>query len=163
MRTYFRGALSPDRPNAPFALRTGVRVTAPVCCRPRLSGRAGIPPFAAFKDPRRATMQIEVSGHQIDVTPALRDYVQTKMQRIERHFDHVQTMHVILSVDKLEHRAEATLTTSGKALHADSSSENMYAAIDLLADKLDRQVIKHKEKVSDHHRGESAARQSTFG
>lgn len=108
-------------------------------------------------------MQIEVSGHQIDVTPALHDYVQTKMQRIERHFDNVQTMHVILSVDKLEHRAEATLTTSGKALHAVSASENMYAAIDLLADKLDRQVLKHKEKVSDHHRGESAARQSTFG
>jgi len=108
-------------------------------------------------------VQIEISGHQIDVTPALRDYVQTKMQRLERHFDHLLSMHVILSVDKLDHRAEATIQTSGKALHADSISENMYAAIDLLADKLDRQVLKHKEKVTDHHRGESAARSSSFG
>ncbi len=108
-------------------------------------------------------MQIEISGHQIDVTPALRDYVQNKLQRLERHFDHLLSLHVILSVEKLEQRAEATLTASGRTLHADSVSENMYAAIDLLADKLDRQVVKYKEKLTDHHRGESAARQSTFG
>jgi putative sigma-54 modulation protein len=108
-------------------------------------------------------MQIEISGHQIDVTPALHDYVMNKLQRLERHFDSLLAVHVILSVEKLEQRAEATITASGRTLHADSVAENMYAAIDLLADKLDRQVLKHKEKLTDHHRGESAARQSSFG
>lgn len=108
-------------------------------------------------------MRIEISGQQIDVTPALHDYVHTKLQRLDRHSEDLLDAHVVLSVEKLEHRAEATINASGRALHADSVAENMYAAIDLLSDKLDRQVVKHKEKVSDHHRGDAAVRTGSFG
>lgn len=107
-------------------------------------------------------MRIEISGHQIDVTQALRDYVQTKLQRLERHADNLLDVHVILAVDKLDQKAEATINTAGRTLHAESVAADMYAAIDLLADKLDRQVLKHKEKLTDHHRGESAARSASF-
>lgn len=108
-------------------------------------------------------MKIEISGHQIDVTAALREYVITKLERLQRHSDHVLDVHVILSVDKLEQKAEATLNLTGRSLHANSVSEDMYAAIDLLIDKIDRQVLKVKEKLTDHHRGESAARAGSFG
>jgi putative sigma-54 modulation protein len=108
-------------------------------------------------------MRIEISGHQIDVTQALRDYVQTKLQRLERHADNLLDVHVILSVDKLDQKADATINAAGRTLHAESVAADMYAAIDLLADKLDRQVLKHKEKLTDHHRGESAARSASFG
>ena len=108
-------------------------------------------------------MRFDISGHQMDVTPALRDYAQDKLGRLEKHFDNPLETKVILSVDKLEHKAEATLLTPGKTLFADASAADMYAAIDLLADKLDRLVIKQKEKTKDHHRGESAARSDSFG
>ena len=108
-------------------------------------------------------MRIEISGHQIDVTPALRDYVQDKLARIARHFDHHLDTRVTLSVDKLEQKAEATLSTTGKTMHADAVAPDMYAAIDLLSDKLDRLVLKQKEKMTDHRRGESAARSDSFG
>jgi putative sigma-54 modulation protein len=108
-------------------------------------------------------MRIDISGHQIDVTPALRDYVQDKLARVSRHFDHHLEARVILSVDKLDQKAEATLATTGKTLHAEAVAPDMYAAIDLLADKLDRLVLKQKEKMTDHHRGESAARSDSFG
>jgi len=108
-------------------------------------------------------MRIDISGHQIDVTPALRDYVQDKLARVARHYDHHLDTRVILSVDKLEQKAEATMSTPGKTLHAEAVAPDMYAAIDLLADKLDRLVIKQKEKMTDHHRGESAARSDSFG
>jgi putative sigma-54 modulation protein len=101
-------------------------------------------------------MQIHVSGHQIDVTPALRDYVVSKLERIVRHFDHLHDVHVILSVEKLLHRAEATLSAArNKILHAEVDAADMYAAIDALVDKLDRQVRKHKEKITDHHRSDA--------
>ena len=108
-------------------------------------------------------MRIEISGHQIDVTPALRDYVQSKMERLARHSDQLIDGHVILSLEKLLQKAEGTFNLSGRSVHAESLAEDMYAAIDLLADKLDRQVLKHKEKLTDHHRGDSAARNATFG
>ena len=108
-------------------------------------------------------MRIEISGHQIEVTPALRDYVQDKLGRLERHSEHLLDGHVILSVEKLLQRAEATLNLSGQRLHAESVAEDMYAAIDLLADKLDRQVVKHKEKLTDHHRGDASVRDASFG
>ncbi|HQU14947.1 MAG: ribosomal subunit interface protein [Chromatiales bacterium 21-64-14] len=95
-------------------------------------------------------MQIDLTGHHIELTPALRDYVDSKMQRLERHFEHVTDTHVVLSVEKLRHKAEATLQVSGGTVHADAIDEDMYAAIDALADKLDRQLKKHKEKVGDH-------------
>ena len=108
-------------------------------------------------------MRIEISGHQIDITPALHDYVQNKLERVDRHLDQPFTARVILSVDKLQHKAEATLTPPGKTLFADSVAEDMYAAIDLLADKLDRLALKHKSKQGDHHRGETPARSGSFG
>lgn len=99
-------------------------------------------------------MQIDVTGHHLDLTPPLREYVTTKLGKLERHFDHVTDCHVVLTVEKQRHRAEATIHVSGNDLFADAVEGDMYAAIDALSDKLDRQVIKHKEKVSDHHKAQ---------
>lgn len=96
-------------------------------------------------------MEINLSGHHVDITPALRSYVDTKLERLERHFDHATDIHVILSVEKLRHKAEARMHVTGSQLFADATEENMYAAIDILMDKLDRQVKRFKEKQSDHH------------
>ena len=96
-------------------------------------------------------MQLSVTGHHIDVTPALRNYVGTKLRKLERHFDHMTDIHCILTVEKLIHKAEATVHLNGGTIHADSTEADMYAAIDTLVDKLDRQVKKHKEKITDHH------------
>lgn len=96
-------------------------------------------------------MQITVSGHHVDVTPALREYVENKMERIHRHFDNITNTSVILTVEKLIQKAEATVHVAGADLFATAESDDMYAAIDGLADKLDRQVIKHKEKMKGHH------------
>ncbi|HEX2666968.1 MAG TPA: ribosome-associated translation inhibitor RaiA [Gammaproteobacteria bacterium] len=95
-------------------------------------------------------MKIDVTGHHVEITDALRTYVQNKFERLERHFDHVTGIHVVLTVSKLEHRAEATLNVSRAKLFADAVEADMYAAIDSLVDKLDRQVKKHKEKLSGH-------------
>jgi putative sigma-54 modulation protein len=96
-------------------------------------------------------MDVTVAGHHVDVTDALREYVETKLARLERHSDQMTDIHCILTVEKLEHRAEATIHLNGGTIHADSVEENMYAAVDTLVDKLDRQVKKHKEKLNDHH------------
>ena len=108
-------------------------------------------------------MRIEISGHQMEVTAALREYAQQKMGKLASHFDQHLDTRMILSVDNLEHKAEATLSVPGKTLFADSLAADMYAAIDLLADKLDRLLLKHKERLVDHHRGSSAARTGGFG
>ena len=100
-------------------------------------------------------MQLTLSGHHVEITPALRGYVETKLDRIVRHFDNVIDVHCVLTVSKLQHKAEATLVVSGAKIHADAIEGDMYAAIDALADKLDRQVNKHKEKVTDHHAAEA--------
>ena len=92
-------------------------------------------------------MQITVSGHHVDVTPALRDYVNIKLGKLQRHFDNITNSAVTLTVEKLIHKAEASVHVAGADLFALSESEDMYAAIDSLADKLDRQLIKHKEKI----------------
>jgi putative sigma-54 modulation protein len=94
-------------------------------------------------------MNLNVSGHHLEVTPAIRTYVQSKLERIARHFDHVIDAHVILTVDKLRQKAEATLHVRGKDLHCESEEGDLYAAIDLLADKLDRQVLRYKDKLND--------------
>ncbi|NIP13601.1 MAG: ribosome-associated translation inhibitor RaiA [Pseudomonadales bacterium] len=94
-------------------------------------------------------MQLSISGHHIDVTDALRNYVTEKMQKLERHFDQITNVHVVLSVEKLRHRAEATIHASGTEVFADCDCDDLYAAIDGLTDKLDRQVLKHKEKLLD--------------
>ena len=91
-------------------------------------------------------MNLNVSGHHLDVTPAIRSYVLVKLQRVTRHFDHVIDAHVILTVDKLRQKAECTLHVQGKDLHCACEEEDLYAAIDLLADKLDRQVLRYKDK-----------------
>lgn len=97
-------------------------------------------------------MQINITGHHIDVTDALRTYVSEKMEKLKRHFDHVTNVHVILTVEKLSQKAEATVHVSGTDLFAQHDTEDMYASIDGLIDKLDRQIVKHKEKISDHNR-----------
>jgi putative sigma-54 modulation protein len=91
-------------------------------------------------------MNLNVSGHHVDVTPAILSYVRAKLERISRHFDHVIDAHVILTVDKIRQKAECTLHVRGKDLHCESEEEDLYAAIDLLADKLDRQVLRYKDK-----------------
>ena len=96
-------------------------------------------------------MQLNVTGHHVEVTPALRVYVAKKLGRIGRHFEQVIDVHCVLTVEKLRQKAEATLHVRGNAIHADATEEDMYAAIDLLADKLDRCIKKHKEKRLDHH------------
>jgi len=98
-------------------------------------------------------MQTNLTGHHIEITSSLRGYVTDKLERLERHFDQVSDIHVILSVEKLRHKAEATLHFNGEKVYADDIEEDMYAAIDGLVDKLDRQVKKHKEKITNHHRG----------
>lgn len=103
-------------------------------------------------------MRIETHGQQLEVTTALRDYVETKLQRLQRHFDQPFDVRTQLSLDKPNHCAQATVSIAGRTLHADASGLDMYAAIDLLTDKLDRLLMKHKEKLVDHHRGESLAR-----
>lgn len=104
-------------------------------------------------------MQISLTGHHIDITEALRNYVDSKFERLERHFDHVTNVHVILSVEKVRQKAEATMHVNGADIFADSTEEDMYAAIDGLVDKLDRQVKKHKEKITNH-RGNGRAKGS---
>ena len=99
-------------------------------------------------------MQLDLSGHHVEVTPAMRGYVLKKFERISRHFDQVIDVHCVLTVEKLRHKAEATVLLRGSKLYADATMGDMYAAIDALADKLDRCVKKHKEKTSDHHAGE---------
>lgn len=98
-------------------------------------------------------MQINLTGHHVDITEALRSHVENKFERLARHFDHVLNAHVVLRVEKLRQKAEATLYVNGGKLFADSVQEDMYAAIDILIDKLDRQVVKHKEKKSDYRGG----------
>ncbi|HEX2332161.1 MAG TPA: ribosome-associated translation inhibitor RaiA [Burkholderiales bacterium] len=94
-------------------------------------------------------MNLSISGHHLEVTPALRSYVHSKLGRVTRHFDHVIDAHVILTANKVKQKAEVTLHVRGKDLHCESEEADLYAAIDLLADKLDRQVLKYKDKLYD--------------
>ena len=94
-------------------------------------------------------MRINISGHHVEVTDPLKDYVTSKMERLERHFDNITTTQVTLSVEKLRQKAEASVHVSGADIFAQSESQDMYASIDSLVDKLDRQIIKHKEKQTN--------------
>jgi putative sigma-54 modulation protein len=96
-------------------------------------------------------MQINITGHHVEVTPALRTYVTEKLQRISRHFDHVISINVILKVENHQQQAEGTVNTAGKALFAHEIDSDMYAAIDGLADKLDKQVRRYKDRTRNHH------------
>ncbi|HUO43831.1 MAG TPA: ribosome-associated translation inhibitor RaiA [Burkholderiales bacterium] len=95
-------------------------------------------------------MNLQLSGHHVEISPAMRDYVSQKLGRITRHFDHVIDINVILSVEKTRHKAEVNVHVSGKDIYLESHGPDMYAAIDDLVDRLDRQIIKHKEKHADH-------------
>jgi len=103
-------------------------------------------------------MQLDITGHHVEVTEPLREYVVSKLDKIERHFDLVSDVHCILTVEKLRHKAEATVSVNGAKLYADATEGDMYAAIDGLADKLERRVRKHKEKLVDHHARDSVKR-----
>ncbi|MDH5436434.1 MAG: ribosome-associated translation inhibitor RaiA [Gammaproteobacteria bacterium] len=102
-------------------------------------------------------MQIELSGQHVEVTDAIRNYVNDKFEKLQRHFDHMTNIHTVISVEKTRQKAEATIHLSGNSIFAEAENENMYAAIDSLVDKLDRQIRKHKEKITDHHRGDGRA------
>ncbi len=94
-------------------------------------------------------MQVNVSGHHVEVTDSLRNYVATKLEKLERHFDRITNISVILSVEKQRQKAESTVHISGGEIYADAEHDDLYAAIDMMADKLDRQLIKKKEKTKD--------------
>ncbi len=102
-------------------------------------------------------MNLQISGHHVEVTPALREYVETKLNPVVSHFDRVTAVNVILSVEKLKQKAEVTVHVPGKDLFVEESADDLYAAIDSMFDKLDRQVQKYKQKMQDHHRGEKAS------
>jgi putative sigma-54 modulation protein len=95
-------------------------------------------------------MQITITGHHVEVTAALRAYVTEKMQKLERHFDQITSVNVILNVEKLQHQAEATVHAGRRQIFAAETATDMYASIDLLLDKLDRQVRRHKDRITDH-------------
>ncbi len=95
-------------------------------------------------------MQLNITGHHVEVTNPLRDYVANKLDKLNRHFDNITNTHVTLSVDKLQQKAEANIHVGGANLFANSVDKDMYAAIDILSDKLDRQLLKHKEKMRAH-------------
>lgn len=101
-------------------------------------------------------MNLNLTGNHLEITPAIRAYVVAKLERVNRHFDHVIDVSVVLSVDKLQQKVEANVHVRGKDIHAESIEADMYAAIDCLADKLDRQVLKHKEQLKDHRCDDAA-------
>lgn len=104
-------------------------------------------------------MQLNVSGHHIAITDSLRGYVESKIERLERHCDLISDVHCILTVEKLRHKAEAKVNVNGGTIFAETTEDDMYAAIDGLVDKLDRQVRKHKDKLVDHHARENPKRE----
>ena len=96
-------------------------------------------------------MNLNITGHHVEVTPAIREYVTTKLDRVIRHFDGVTSVNVILSVEKLKQKAEVTVHVRGKDIFVESDDADLYAAIDTMTDKLDRQVLKYKQKMADHN------------
>ena len=105
-------------------------------------------------------MYLTLTGHHLDITPAIRAYVVSKLDRVNRHFDHVIDVSVVLTVNKLARKVEANVHVRGKDLHAEAVDGDMYAAIDALADKLDRMVVKHKEMRSDHRTANGGPRRA---
>jgi putative sigma-54 modulation protein len=110
--------------------------------------RALAQPFTFFGE---YAMNLSIIGHHLDVTPAIREYIHSKMARVLRHFDHVIDIQVMLSIEPLKHRAEITLHVRGKDIHCEASEANLYASLDLLIDKIDRKIIQHKDRTQNHH------------
>jgi putative sigma-54 modulation protein len=106
-------------------------------------------------------MNLNLTGVHLDITPAIRAYVVSKLDRMNRHFDHVIDVNVVLTVDKLRHKVEANVHVRGKDIHAEGIEPDMYAAIDNLADKLERQVVKYKEKQAAHRGARDGAERAT--
>ena len=107
-------------------------------------------------------MNLNLTGNHLPITPAIRDYVVAKLERVTRHFDHVIDVNVVLAVEKLRHKVEVNLHARGKDIHVEAVEADMYAAIDALADKLDRQVLKHKEKrAANRHEHATIKRSAT--
>ena len=98
-------------------------------------------------------MQLSISGHHLDVTEAIKSYIEQKFKRIARHDDHVTNVHVVISVDRHHQRAEATLHGLGGEIFANAQSDDLYAAIDQLVDRVDRQILKQKEKRIERRQG----------
>jgi len=112
-------------------------------------------------------MNVTISGHHLEVTPSLREYVLTKLERVTRHFDQVVDITVLLSVDtqkvkKRRQRAEVNVHVKGKDIFVETAHEDLYAAIDQLMDKLDRQVCRHKDRVQDHHHDSLKRKESAW-
>ncbi len=108
-------------------------------------------------------MNLNLTGNHLVITPAIREYVLAKLERVKRHFDHVIEVNAVLSVEKLQHRIEVNLHTRGKDIHVEAVETDMYAAIDVMADKLDRQVLKHKEKRNGHRHEAAAIKHEATG
>jgi putative sigma-54 modulation protein len=130
--------------------------------RVQIRATAATPSTAPYADPeteparsgstqKESVMQINVKGHQVEVTEALNNYAIGKFERVTRVFDQLHDVSIVLGVEKLLHKAEVTMQLSGKTLHADATATDMYAAIDALVDKVETQLRKHKEKLTDHH------------
>jgi putative sigma-54 modulation protein len=96
-------------------------------------------------------MNLHLTGHHVEITPAIREYVTSKLDKINRHFDHVIDMDVVMTVEKLDQKVEVNVHLSGKDIHVEANDSDMYAAIDRLTDKLDRQILKHKERFLPRH------------
>jgi putative sigma-54 modulation protein len=107
-------------------------------------------------------MNLQITGLHLEVTPALREYVESKIARIRNHCDYVLDIKVTLSVEKLVQKVDATVRLPGNDLRVECSDENMYSAIDMLVDKLDRQIVKHKEKRGDHHQAEGSLKRQAI-
>jgi len=95
-------------------------------------------------------MQLKLTGHHVEVTASLRDYVENKLEKLERHFDHINNINVVFTVEKKDHIAEGTVHLNGTDVFASAHNADMYNAIDSLVDKLDRQILKHKGKITQH-------------
>jgi putative sigma-54 modulation protein len=112
---------------------------------------------------KESLMNLNLTGVHLDITPAIRAYVLKKLERINRHFDHVIDVSVVMTVDKLQHKVEANVHIRGHELHAEAIEADMYAAVDDLADKLNRQVLKYKEKMSAHRADRESIERSLVG
>lgn len=106
-------------------------------------------------------MQINITGHHVELTDALRDYVNKKLNKLERHFDNVTNLHVVLTVEKQQQKAEANVHVTGQEIFAQANTSDMYASIDAMVDKLDRQIIKHKEKMGNHNQKSGGVKNMT--
>ena len=95
-------------------------------------------------------MQINLTGHHVDITDPLREYVNNKFEKLSRHFDHINNVYVVLTVEKISQIAESTVHLNGSEIHAKAENNDMYASIDSLVDKLDRQILKYKGKIQKH-------------